>query len=99
MAELTNEKTDAITTDSSCCSTEAQATCCEPTDKSACCGESVAAGICGCSAGQSTADAEGTREAVRARYATPATLVAEGGSCCDSNDVLSDKEARHTDPT
>jgi arsenite methyltransferase len=97
MAELTDTKTTktAETTDSSCCSTEAQATCCEPTDKAACCGESAAGGSCGCSAGDATttADAGDVREAVRARYAAAATSVAEGGSCCDSNAVLTDEEA------
>jgi arsenite methyltransferase len=33
------------------------------------------------------------REAVRARYAAAATSVAEGGSCCDSNAVLTEEEA------
>jgi arsenite methyltransferase len=37
--------------------------------------------------------AEDVREAVRARYAAAATSVAEGGSCCDSNAVLTDEEA------
>lgn len=90
MAELTETET----TPSSCCSTKAQATCCEPTDKAACCGESAAGGSCGCSAGQgATSDADDVREAVRARYAAAATSVAEGGSCCDSNAVLTDEEA------
>ncbi|MBN9624041.1 MAG: arsenite methyltransferase [Actinobacteria bacterium] len=92
MAELTDTETTEGA-QSSCCSTEAQETCCEPTDKAACCGESAAGGTCGCSAGASTGDADDVREAVRARYAAAATSVAEGGSCCDSNAVLSDEEA------
>ncbi|MBS1883479.1 MAG: arsenite methyltransferase [Actinobacteria bacterium] len=92
MAEL--EQAPTTNTENSCCSTEAQETCCEPTDKAACCGESAAGGSCGCSAGASaTADSDDVREAVRARYAAAATSVAEGGSCCDSNAVLTDEEA------
>ncbi len=92
MADLTELKTtdDA---EPSCCSTEAQATCCEPTDKAACCDESAAGGSCGCLAGKPTEDSEQIREAVRTRYAAAATSVAEGGSCCDSNAVLTDEEA------
>jgi ubiquinone/menaquinone biosynthesis C-methylase UbiE len=88
MAEL-----EQATQQSGCCSTEAQETCCEPADKAACCGDSAAGGSCGCSAGASTPDAEDVREAVRARYAAAATSVAEGGSCCDANAVLTDEEA------
>ncbi len=93
MAELTQlETTDGA--EASCCSTEAQATCCEPSDKAACCGEAAAGDSCGCAAGDATtADAGDVREAVRARYAAAATSVAEGGSCCDSNAVLTDEEA------
>ncbi|MBS1895254.1 MAG: arsenite methyltransferase [Actinobacteria bacterium] len=91
MAELT----DTTTTDAaaSCCSTTAQETCCEPTDKADCCGESAAGGSCGCSEGASTGDSDDVREAVRARYAAAATSVAEGGSCCSSNALLTDGEA------
>jgi ubiquinone/menaquinone biosynthesis C-methylase UbiE len=46
-----------------------------------------------CAAGQSTEQPDDIREAVRARYAAAATSVAEDGSCCDSNAVLSDEEA------
>ena len=92
MAELTDPETtdDAA---ASCCSTEAQATCCEPSDKAECCGESAAGGGCGCSAERLVEQPGDIREAVRARYAAAATSVAEGGSCCDSNAILSDQEA------
>lgn len=92
MADLTDPKT---TDDApgSCCSTEAQATCCEPGDKAACCGESAATGGCGCSAGRSVEEPGDIREAVRSRYAAAATSVAGGGSCCDSNAILSDEKA------
>jgi ubiquinone/menaquinone biosynthesis C-methylase UbiE len=93
MAELTDTKT-TDGAEASCCSTEAQATCCEPSDKAVCCGESAAGGSCGCAAGDATtADAGDVREAVRARYAAAATSVSDGGSCCDSNAVLTDEEA------
>jgi ubiquinone/menaquinone biosynthesis C-methylase UbiE len=91
MAEL--EQVPTATDESSCCSTEAQASCCETTDKAACCGEAAAGGTCGCDAGRSTGEPDEIREAVRARYAAAATSVAEGGSCCDSNAVLTDEEA------
>jgi len=76
---------------SGCCSTDAQESCCEPSAKNECCGDS-ASGSCGCSAGQES-DGDEIREAVRARYAVAASSVAEGGSCCDSNAVLTDEEA------
>jgi arsenite methyltransferase len=88
MAEL-----GQLPTTNDCCSTEAQATCCEPSDKASCCGESAVGGSCGCSAGLSTEEPKEIREAVRARYAAAATSVAEGGSCCDPNAVLTDEEA------
>jgi len=76
---------------SGCCSTDAQESCCEPSAKNECCGDS-ASGSCGCSAGQKS-DGDEIRGAVRARYAVAASSVAEGGSCCASNAVLSDEEA------
>jgi len=76
---------------SGCCSTDAQESCCEPRAKNECCGDS-ASGSCGCSAGQKS-DGDEIRGAVRARYAVAASSVAEGGSCCDSNAVLTDEEA------
>lgn len=93
MAELTDTKAVEGGAQDACCSAEAQSTCCEPSDKAACCGESAAGGSCGCSAGRSAEESDDVREAVRARYAAAATSVAEGGSCCDSNAVLSDEEA------
>ena len=85
MAELEQAET------SGCCSTDAQESCCEPRAKNECCGDS-ASGSCGCSAGQKS-DGDEIRGAVRARYAVAASSVAEGGSCCDSNAVLTDEEA------
>ena len=85
MAELEQAET------SGCCSTDAQESCCEPSAKNECCGDS-ASGSCGCSAGQKS-DGDEIRGAVRARYAVAASSVAEGGSCCDSNAVLTDEEA------
>lgn len=82
MADVTTDTTPTA----SCCSTEAQATCCEPTEKASCCGEQATAeGSCGCSAGETSAGAEGIRETVREKYAAAARAAAEqraSSSCC-----------------
>jgi arsenite methyltransferase len=93
MAELTDTKAPEAT-DSSCCSTEAQADCCEPTDKADCC--SPESSSCGCSAGE--ASGEEIRDAVRSRYAAAATSVSAGAeagaSCCAAETVLGEEEAK-----
>jgi SAM-dependent methyltransferase len=94
MAELTETEDGEELATSGCCSTEAQDDCCEPSDKSECC--SPESSSCGCSAGR--AEADGIREAVRARYAAAATSVRSGEqasrSCCTPEAVLTDEEAR-----
>lgn len=73
---------------SSCCNPAAHATCCEPADKASCCGEHHGDG-CGCAAGEpaAAADAEGVREAVRAKFASAAGAVDDGaGGCCSPAD-------------
>jgi arsenite methyltransferase len=93
VAELTDTKA-AEATDSSCCSTEAQADCCEPTDKADCCAPESSS--CGCSAGE--ASGEEIRDAVRSRYAAAATNVSAGAeagaSCCAAETVLGEEEAK-----
>lgn len=88
MAELTGSTDDAAT--SACCPPEHQAECCEPSEKSECCEPESSS--CGCSAGQD----EEVREAVRLRYAAAAESVTAdaGASCCATDTVLGDEEAR-----
>jgi arsenite methyltransferase len=94
MAELTDTKTAEVPTDSSCCAPEQQADCCEPSAKADCC--TTDSSTCGCSAGETSG--EEIREAVRSRYAAAATSVSAGSeagqSCCASETVLTDEEAK-----
>jgi len=95
MAELTDSNPGTAT--STCCAPEQQATCCEPSEKDGCC--SSDSSTCGCSAGQKDEPAqsgEEIREVVRDRYAAAATSVpSEGGaSCCGTDTVLSEEEAK-----